>query len=278
MVFPQASETLLWTAFARKVEMVEKWMELIERASTRIVGLYSEPGNLAEEVLTKLLGLSCAFWAWDGHQNCDSATYTPLYMREKTLKVMLIVVRALGDSVTTAPSDRRLWQTLRMFLVECLDVIRDFASGPATLTPSNVKFFKDASLSQSIVSVFEIKLHSPYYFDAFLLSGIEAVSQTLCLPMRSKWFFSDLLRLIPDSTRLLFDFYSSPSCLASPDLRRKLLNRVVMNVIPFYRLHPGFCGPLKALPYRLLQYQLRSPDLQDTEVKVINEAQMVISA
>ncbi|KNZ76453.1 Serine/threonine-protein kinase atr [Termitomyces sp. J132] len=278
MVFPQASETLSWTAFARKVEMVEKWMELIERASTRIVGLYSEPGNLAEEVLTKLLGLSCAFWAWDGHQNCDSATYTPLYMREKTLKVMLIVVRALGDSVTTAPSDRRLWQTLRMFLVECLDVIRDFASGPATLTPSNVKFFKDASLSQSIVSVFEIKLHSPSYFDAFLLNGIEAVSQTLCLPMRSKWFFSDLLRLIPDSTRLLFDFYSSPSCLASSDLRRKLLNRVVMNVIPFYRLHPGFCGPLKALPYRLLQYQLRSPDLQDTEVKVINEAQMVISA
>lgn len=124
MVFPPASETLSWKAFSRKVEMVGKWMELIERASSRIVGLYSEPGNLAEEILTKLLGLSCAFWAWDGHETRDDATYTPLYMREKTLKVMLTVVRALGDNVTTAPSDRRLWQTLRIFLVECLDIIR----------------------------------------------------------------------------------------------------------------------------------------------------------
>ncbi|KAG6868123.1 hypothetical protein C0993_007327 [Termitomyces sp. T159_Od127] len=230
MVFPPASETLSWKAFARKVEMVGKWLELIERASGRIVGLYSEPGNLAEEVLTKLLGLSCAFWAWDDHETRDDATYTPFYMREKTLKVMLTVVLALGDNVTTAPSDRRLWQTLRMFLVECLDIVRDFASSPTPLIPSSVKLFKDASLSQSVVTPFEIKLHSSPYFDAFLLSGIEAVSQALCLPIRSKW------------------------------------------------LHTGFCGPLKALPYRLLRYHLRSPDLGETELNVINEVQAVIPA
>ncbi|KAG6891314.1 hypothetical protein C0992_009195 [Termitomyces sp. T32_za158] len=212
MVFPPASETLSWKAFTRKVEMVGKWMELIERASSRIVGLYSEPGNLAEEILTKLLGLSCAFWAWDEHETRDDATYTPLYMREKALKVMLTVVRALGDNVTTAQSDRRLWQTLRMFLVECLDIVRD------------------------------------------------------------------LLRLIPDSIRLLFDFYSSPACLASLESRRKLLNRVVMNVIPFYNLHTGFCGPLKTLPYRLLRYHLQNPDLEENQLMVISEAQAIIPA
>lgn len=51
-----------------------------------------------------------------------------------------------------------------------------------------------------------------------------------------------------------------------------------MNVIPFYKLHTGFCGPLKALPYRLLRYRLGSSGLGETEIKVINEAQTVIPA
>ncbi|KAG6827760.1 hypothetical protein H0H93_015327, partial [Arthromyces matolae] len=126
MVFPPPSSTLSWAFFKRKVEMVEKWMELIERASTRIVGLYNEPGNLAEEVLTKLLGLACAFWVWDDHNaRDDNESYSATYMREKAFRAILIVIRALGDNVaTTAPSDRRLWQLLRMFLVECLDTLQ----------------------------------------------------------------------------------------------------------------------------------------------------------
>ncbi|KAG6832347.1 hypothetical protein H0H87_001811 [Tephrocybe sp. NHM501043] len=276
MVFPSGSGALSWKVFARKVEMVEKWMELIERASTRIVGLYSESGNLAEEVLTKLLGLSCTFWVWEGHDDHDDATYTPLYMKDKALKVILIVVRVLGDGVsTTAPTDRRLWQTLRMFLVECLDMVRDFASRPTNLNSSSVKFFKDTSLSESVVTNFEIKLHSPAYLNGFLLSGIEAVLQALCLPLRSHWFLADLLPLIPSSTRLLFDFYASPACQATPESRRKLLNQVVSNVIPFYKLHTGFCGPLKALPYRLLQYHLRSSELQHNEFEALEEQSII---
>ncbi|KAG6866121.1 hypothetical protein C0991_008429 [Blastosporella zonata] len=146
MVFPPASGALSWKVFARKVEMVEKWMELIERASTRIVGLYTATGNLAEEVLTKLLGLSCAFWVWDDHEDHEDVTYSPLYMKDKALRVMLVVVHAIGDSVTlttAAPTDRRLWQTLRMFLVDCLDAVRDFASR-AALNPSSIKLFNDA--------------------------------------------------------------------------------------------------------------------------------------
>ncbi|KAG6812100.1 hypothetical protein H0H92_004400 [Tricholoma furcatifolium] len=129
MVFPPMTSTLSWKILSRRVEMVEKWMELVERASTRIVGLFTEPGNLAEEVLTKLLGLTCAFWAWNDNDDHDDATYTPQYMREKAMKVMLVVTRVLGDSSSTTPADRRLWQTLRMFLVECLDTVRGFC-GP----------------------------------------------------------------------------------------------------------------------------------------------------
>lgn len=282
MVFPAISESLSWTVFTRKVEMVEKWMELVERASTRIVGLYLETGNLAHEVLTKLLDLRCAFEAWDGHEQHDDAGYTPLYMKEKALRVMLIVVRVLGDSsLTTVPSDRRLWQTLRMFMVECLDVIRDFASRPSTLTPTNVKFFKDTYLSESDVPTFDIKLHSPPYLDAFLVSGLEAVARSLCLRLRSQWFLADLRKLIPDTTRLVFDFCSSPACLAVPQARKKLLKRILANALPFYEMHPGFCGPLKSLPYRLLQYHLREARTSDTDeadLKTLKDVQSVIPA
>ncbi|KAF8076761.1 hypothetical protein FPV67DRAFT_1472577 [Lyophyllum atratum] len=280
MVFPPISEALSWRVFARKIEMVEKWMELIERASTRIVGLYLETGNLAHEVLTKLLDLCCAFEVWDSHEDHGDAAYTPIYMKEKALRVMLIVVRVLGENIsTTAPSDRRLWQTLRMYLVECLDVIRDFASRPTTLTPINVKFFKDTYLSESDVPTFDIKLHSPPYLNAFLVSGLEAVAQSLCLQLRSQWFLADLLRLIPDTTRLVFDFCSSPACLAVPNARRTLLNRIVANALPFYQMHTGFCGPMRPLPYRLLQYHLREARISDTddaELKTPKEVQSVI--
>ncbi|KAF5387623.1 hypothetical protein D9615_000714 [Tricholomella constricta] len=277
MVFPPTSDALSWRVFARKVEMVEKWMELIERASTRIVGLYLETGNLAQEVLTKLLDLSCAFEAWDGHEDHTDASYTPLHMKGKALHVMLIVVRVLGDSIsTTTPSDRRLWQTLRMFLVECVDVIRDFASRPTTLTPTNIKFFKDAYLPESDVTTFDIKIHSPPYLDAFLVSGLEIVTQALCLRLRSQWFLADLLRLIPDTTRLVFDFCSSSACVAAPDARKKLLHRLITNALSFYKMHPGFCGPLRPLPYRLLQFCLRETPSADPGNMIFEEVQSVI--
>ncbi|KAG5654240.1 hypothetical protein H0H81_005927 [Sphagnurus paluster] len=168
MVFPQISHTLSWSVFTRKVEMAEKWMELIERASTRIVGLYLETENLAHEVLTKLLDLSCAFGAWDGHDDESETAYSPLYMKGKAVRVMLTVFRVLGDSMSVnAPSDRQLWRALRTFLIECIDVIRgeqlrfqsgwkslrtlvDFATRSNVLFPINIKFFKDAYLSASV--------------------------------------------------------------------------------------------------------------------------------
>ncbi|KAG5648745.1 hypothetical protein DXG03_000092 [Asterophora parasitica] len=235
MVFPPISDALPWSAFARKVEMAERWMELVERASTRIVGLYLETGNLAHEVLTKLLDVICAFDAWNSHEDYSNASHSPSHMKQKALRVMLVVARVLGNSISNiAPTDGRLWQTLRVFLVESIDVIRDYATRPSILTPTNIRYFKDTYTSETDVPIFDIKLHSPLYLNGFLVSGLEAVTQTLSLRLR------------------------------------------FTNALPFYKIHGEFCGPLRALPYRLLQFCLRETRLSAPDDMALRGLQDVI--
>lgn len=113
-----------WSTLGEKIDMIENCMEVIQRASARVDGLFVRAGNLAHQILTRLLDLGCVFEVWDSNEEShDDEGCTPRFMKEKGFQVMLVVLRALGDSVSTITMEKQMWEFLRTFLVEVLDVI-----------------------------------------------------------------------------------------------------------------------------------------------------------
>lgn len=112
-----------WSTLGEKIDMIENSLEVIQRASARVDGLFFKAGHLAHQILTRLLDLSCVFEVWDSHEGNGGDACSPKFMRDKTVEVILVVVRSLGDSVSTPAMDRPMWEILRLFLVEVLDVI-----------------------------------------------------------------------------------------------------------------------------------------------------------
>lgn len=113
-----------WSTFREKIDMLENSMEVIQRASARVDGLFFRAGNLAHQLLTRLLDLGCVFEVWDSvEENHGDEGSTPLFMKGKAYEVMVVILRALGDSASTADVDPPMWQILRTFIVEIFDVI-----------------------------------------------------------------------------------------------------------------------------------------------------------
>lgn len=105
-------------------------------------------------------------------------------------------------------------------------------------------------------TLFEVKLSSPSMLNTFFIRGLDIVTRSLCFPLLSRLFLADLIRTIPETIRLVFDFCLSPACSAASPARTKILIQIVTNAIPLYQQHTGLCGPLRAMPYRLLQFRL----------------------
>ena len=82
------------------------------------------------------------------------------------------------------------------------------------------------------------------------------MARAVCFTTLSQGFLSALIRRVSETARVVFDYYSSPACLATYDERTILLARVIASVVPLHHMYTDFSGPLRALPFRLLRFQL----------------------
>ena len=160
--------------------------------------------------------------------------------------------------------------------IDYLTTLTDLGARPSVLFPVTVEMFKrNYSLdkifpggSVRYKDFFEVELETPSMFNNFLVLGLDIVTQALSLPLKSRISLTSVMRMIPGTTRLVFDFCSSSACFASTKLRHKLLTQLVTNASPFYHQNPGLCGFLKVLPFRLLQFRFqRRQEIDVDEVR-----------
>jgi hypothetical protein len=79
----------------------------------------------------------------------------------------------------------------------------------------------------------------------------------LCLPLLSHVFMTDFVRIAPETVRLVFEFCLSPKFPTDVVNRDKTLLGIMSVTKQFYHAFPGFCGPLRSMPLRHLQFRLK---------------------
>jgi len=124
MIFP-LPQNVPWSAFQENIDMVQKSMEVIQRASKRVDGLFSGTGHIVHQLLTRLSYLYCVFEVWDTFEESNiHEACSPRFMKARAHEVMFEIIQILGNSISTTEINPAMWQILQIFLVEILDVIK----------------------------------------------------------------------------------------------------------------------------------------------------------
>jgi serine/threonine-protein kinase ATR len=122
-----------WETMQEKVEMTEATLEVIRRVFIRVEGIYNGSEVLVRKMFARLLDLCKTLDVWvDVGIPSGILAFTPEYIKEKALGLLVFVLRGLGDN-TPPPSDHQYqpsWKTLREILNECIDVCH---GGPISL-------------------------------------------------------------------------------------------------------------------------------------------------
>lgn len=111
-----------WTMMLEKITMMETTFEVIQRVFSRVEGIYNGSEVLVKSIFARLLSLCRVLDVWvdTGTTECEDII-TPTLMKEKALKVLVSVLRGLGSNIATTEIEPS-WKTLRLVLIECLDV------------------------------------------------------------------------------------------------------------------------------------------------------------
>jgi len=132
--FP-SSNSVSWSAIHEKVNLVQVTLEVIQRVSSRVDGVFLGPGDLAQKVFTRLLNLCNVLEVWISIEvPKGDGVPTPLDLREHAFQVTVGLLRCLGGNVPTAAgSDGPTWKILRNILTESLDVIHGLCTPTFTI-------------------------------------------------------------------------------------------------------------------------------------------------
>ena len=118
-------DIVTWETMREKVEMTEATLEVIRRVFMRVEGIYNDSEILVRKMFVRLLDLCRILDVWvDVGILPGAPVFTPGYIREKALGLLVFLLRGLGDNIP-APSDHQSqpsWKTLREILKECVDV------------------------------------------------------------------------------------------------------------------------------------------------------------
>ncbi|RDB19974.1 Serine/threonine-protein kinase atr [Hypsizygus marmoreus] len=254
-----------WDDLSQRLDMVDATLEILKRASLRVARAFDNARQGCHEILVRLLDLCCVFEMWHTRSYCATGTRTPLLMKETTFHVTILVLRAIGDGLTTnATAKLPTCATLRMFVDEYLNLAQEIIFRTVTEIPATITLFKDAYPSsyahdmqdENKQPALVVEVKSPFQLNSLLVLGLAIITESFCSPLRSNLFLANLLHMIPDATRHVFDFCLSPTCRATTSERVKLLTHVVSNAAPFYCTHSELSQLMRALPYRLLRFCL----------------------
>ena len=122
-----------WETMQEKVEITEATLEVIRRVFMRVEGIYNGSEVLVRKMFARLLDLCRTLDLWvDIEILSGDQAYTPGYVKEKALSLLVFLLRGLGNNIPP-PSDQQYqpsWKTLREILKECVDVCHGEAHKP----------------------------------------------------------------------------------------------------------------------------------------------------
>ena len=119
-------DIVTWETMQEKVEMTEATLEVIRRVFMRVEGIYNGSEDLMRKMFARLLDLCRALDVWvDVGILSGDQEFTPGYIKEKALGLLVFLLRGLSDNIPPPSSDHHYqpsWKTLREILKECVDV------------------------------------------------------------------------------------------------------------------------------------------------------------
>jgi hypothetical protein len=125
MFLPLPGPDHSWSNWGQKIELIERTLEAVHRAFVLMDGIFLDPENLLDKILTRLLDLCIVFEVWASDEVDDAKDlFTPRFMKDKTFKVFSGIVRRLGDNVATETGvDKPMWSYLQTFIEKCLHIV-----------------------------------------------------------------------------------------------------------------------------------------------------------
>jgi hypothetical protein len=126
MFLPLPEPKHSWSSWGQKIALIERTLEAVDRAFVLMDGIFLDPENLLDKILTRLLDLCGVFEVWASDEVADAKDpFTPRFMKDRTYKVFSGIVRRLGDSsvATEVAADRPMWKYLQTFIEKCLHIV-----------------------------------------------------------------------------------------------------------------------------------------------------------
>lgn len=112
-------------------------------------------------------------------------------------------------------------------------------------------------LQNSDDSPYKLVLSTASHIPLLLSLILCTLSNTLCPPMLSQWFLTDIIRRTTETVRSTFDYCLTPPCSTTSVKRARSLSRVVASAAALTSLSIGLEGALTDKVYRLLLYRLQ---------------------
>ncbi|KAJ7755825.1 hypothetical protein B0H16DRAFT_705798 [Mycena metata] len=262
--FP-STDKVQWHVMHEKVKLAAASLDVIRRVSNRVEDIFHGPSDLARRTFARLLNFCNVVEMWlDVEFEPMEGLPTPRELANDALQTALLVLRSLGGAVVhIAESKVPLWKTLRAILAECLEIVTDLISRSSTLVfPVAITLFTKNSVQDATVQEplspdvedksFTLTLASVGDLPTFLSTTLAILVHSVCPPLLSQWFMTDLIRQMGETVGKAFAYCLSPSC-AAPGERRAT---VLMKLAALSSLSPNFAHCIPNLLFRLLRHRL----------------------
>ncbi|KAJ7784097.1 hypothetical protein B0H16DRAFT_289727 [Mycena metata] len=262
--FP-STDKVQWHVMHEKVKLAAASLDVIRRVSNRVEDIFHGPSDLARRTFARLLNFCNVVEMWlDVEFEPMEGLPTPRELANDALQTALLVLRSLGGAVVhIAESKVPLWKTLRAILAECLEIVTDLISRSSTLVfPVAITLFTKNSVQDATVQEplspdvedksFTLTLASVGDLPTFLSTTLAILVHSVCPPLLSQWFMTDLIRQMGETVGKAFAYCLSPSCAAPGERRATAL----MKLAALSSLSPNFSHYIPNLLFRLLRHRL----------------------
>ncbi|KAJ6560264.1 hypothetical protein B0H19DRAFT_1146990 [Mycena capillaripes] len=266
--FP-STDKVEWHVMHEKVRLAAASLDVIRRVSNRVEGIFHGPGDLARRTFARLLNFCNVVEMWlDVEFEQMEGLPTPRGLADDALQTTLLVLRSLGGAVVhITESNVPLWKTLRVILAECFDIVTDLMSRSSTLVfPVAITLFtktpvQDATVQEPFTldledKSFTLTLESIGDLPTFLSTTLDILVRSVCPPVLSQWFLTDLIRQMTETVSKAFAYCLSTSCVASSEKRASALMKLATLPLLLSPLSPNFAHYIPDLLFRLLRHRL----------------------
>ncbi|KAF8659134.1 hypothetical protein AX16_001904, partial [Volvariella volvacea WC 439] len=254
----QTPDMITWEALLEKIALVDATLEIIDRVTARIEGMFLAPEDFTQ-LFVKLVDLSTVLELWVEQGSTDLTTIAPADLQAKALRVTVAVLRSL---VFNSSSESPSWQLLRRVLSKALDTLQDCRNRINILTyPMTITMFDETRLHLSTADDTSVELTNYMTIDAptklpavlGILLGI--ITTVVCPPIPCEGFLADISRRLLVELRATFDLYVSAECHTTTKKRARALLRVIECV---QQIYPHYNDPfIPNMIHRLVLYRLK---------------------